>query len=295
MPEYLVLDVGGSGIKHAIADAAGNLRNKGVVPTTFTSHPEFIEAVGALYDPVAGAIEGIAISTAGELDPVTGFMHNGGALTFNAGTNMIEAVTARCPTRVSVENDANCALLAETADGALTGCTDAVAIVLGTGIGGAVMLGGRIRHGAHQHAGHFSLLLSNLLDADPLRPLAVDVGVGGLTRPYAEEAGLESADGRAFFAALAEGHPGAVRLLDDYARRVAALIFNVQLVLDVEAFAIGGGISVQPTLIEAIRTRFDELIERTPAELPRPRVLACKHFNDANLRGALVHHLRSAG
>lgn len=295
MPEYLVLDVGGSGIKHAIADAGFHLRDKGIIPNTLTSHAEFVETIGALYDPVADRIAGVALSTAGEVDPATGHMHTGGALTFNTETNMLASIGARCPTRISVENDANCALLAEVADGALAGCRDAAVIVLGTGIGGAVMVDGKVRHGTHFHAGNLSVLMSNMLDPDPGRPLAHDVGVAGLTGPFAVATGVERADGRAFFAALDAGDRVAARLLDEYASRVAALAFNVQMVLDLEGIAIGGGISVQPALIAAITRHFRRLYTGLPVPLPPPRLEVCRYFNDANLRGALVHHLRSAG
>lgn len=63
-------------------------------------------------------------------------MFNGGTLLFNEGTNMIASVSARCPVPVTLENDANCALLAEMHDGVLSDCTNGIALVMGSGVGG---------------------------------------------------------------------------------------------------------------------------------------------------------------
>lgn len=292
MSRYLVLDVGGSGIKHAVADGAFALTDKGTVPNTFTSHAEFIEGIGGLYD-ASGPVDGIAISTAGELDPATGQMFSGGYLRFNAGTNLIASVSARCPTRVTVENDANCALLAEVADGALTGCRTAAMFVLGTGVGGALLIGGRLHHGAAFHAGNASFTLPDLDDPNPQRPLAFLGGATGLVRPYEERTGSDSGsvNGQVFFDRLAEGDEVAAEVLDEFARRLAAFLYNVHVLLDPDAIAIGGGISAQPSLVPAIDAHLQSLIANSFVPLPTPRLRVARHRNDANLLGALRHHL----
>ncbi len=93
--KWLAMDVGGSGVKYALADESYQLTEAGVLPTQYDTHAGFIDAVGRVYDRFAGTVTGIAISTCGELDPDTGHMFSGGTLTFNSGTNMIEAVSAR--------------------------------------------------------------------------------------------------------------------------------------------------------------------------------------------------------
>lgn len=132
---YLVLDVGGSSIKHALADERYHLTAPGRVPAArFTTHAEFIDVIGALYD-AAAPVDGIAISTAGELDPATGYMFTGGPSLqrWNQHRGRRPSPVRRVP--VAAENDANCALLAEVYDGVLVGRRNAVALVLGTGVG----------------------------------------------------------------------------------------------------------------------------------------------------------------
>lgn len=290
---YLALDVGGSSIKYALADESYALTDKGSLPTSYTSHAEFIEAIGGIYDRFAGRVIGIAISSCGELDPRSGYMFSGGALMFNADTNMVTAVSARCGVPVSIENDANCALLAEVHDGSLSDCANGIALVMGTGVGGAVLINGRIYHGSHFHSGNASYVKADLDHPDG--PVLADLnGVPALIADYAARAGLppESVDGRKVFERIAARDAPAIAALEAYCSRLATFIFNLQVILDVDAFAIGGGISEQPVFIEILRRNVELVFDGvTRTRLPRPEIRACRHFNDANLLGALFHHL----
>ncbi|MGB4916643.1 MAG: ROK family protein [Propionicimonas sp.] len=290
--QYLTMDVGGSGIKYALADESYALSHKGVVPTSYDSHGDFIAAIGRIYEPFRGAVAGIALSCCGELDPTSGYMFSGGALVFNAGTNLIESVEARCGVPVSLENDANCALLAEVHDGCLTDCRNAVALIIGTGVGGAILINGQINHGSHFHSGNASFTKVDLCDpASP--PLAWLSGVGALLADYARAAGVPagSLDGRAFFDHLQRGEPTAAEALDRFCSRLGQFIFNLQIILDVDAFAIGGGISAQPVFVDLLNDKVQASFDSAPVTLPRPQIRSCRYFNDANLIGALHHHL----
>lgn len=295
---YLAFDVGGTGIKHALMDDEYQLSDKGSISTAaVTSSAEFIEALGAIYDRYAEQVAGIAVSTAGELDAVSGHMFSGGSLLFNAGTNMIGLLEARCGRRVTVENDANCALLAEIHDGSLADATNAVALVLGTGVGGALMLNGRLYHGSHFHSGNASFTLRNIDEPHSIDQMLAWVGgVGGLTKPLAERKGWDVAtvDGRRVFDLADAGDPDAGAVLDEYCARLARFIHNVQVLLDVDVVAVGGGISARARFIETLTRKVDEVFDDAFVPLPRPAIRACRHRNDANLVGALYHHLHTA-
>ncbi len=294
---YLTFDIGGTGIKHALLDDDYRMSEKGSFPTAgVRSSAEFIEALGRVHDRHAGEVAGIAISTCGELDPATGHMFSGGSLQFNAGTNLIDLVRARCGTSVTVENDANCALLAEVHDGALAGCTNAVVLTIGTGVGGALLLNGRIYHGSHFHAGNASFTLPSLDEEyAPGRLFAFTNGVRGLTDPVALRKGVDptALDGRAVFALVEAGDADAAAALDEFCARLARFIYNTQVMLDVEVVALGGGISARPHFIDTVAAKVDELFDASIIPLPRPRVRSCAYFNDANLVGALYHHLNA--
>jgi predicted NBD/HSP70 family sugar kinase len=196
---------------------------------------------------------------------------------------------------VSLENDANCALIAEAHDGALADCRNGVVLVLGTGTGGAVMIDGRIHHGAHFHSGNVSWFRSDLTRPDS--PVLAELnGVPALLAEFARLAGLprEQVSGELLFARVAAGDAAATAALGGYCSRLAVLIYNLQVVLDLEVVAIGGGISAQPALIEHVAAEVGRQFDSTPVELPRPVVRPCRYRNDANLIGALRHHLAVA-
>jgi predicted NBD/HSP70 family sugar kinase len=285
----LALDVGGSSIKHAIAEPDGSLTRRGSVSSSaFDDHESLIEVIGGLHDACAAEVDGIAISTCGELDPATGYMYTGGTHRFNAGTFLLDDVTARCGAPVSVENDANCALLAEAYGGGLVGGRNAVALVIGTGVGGAVMIDGRLYHGSQFHSGNASIVRVDLRD-----PHAADFaslnGVDGLAADYAARAGVERHTVRThdLFDRAESGDPHAVGALTAFSGRLAVFIYNVQAILDVEAFAIGGGISARPSFVASVQAQVEALYDDSPIALPRPRVVACTRGNDANLIGAV--------
>lgn len=289
--KWLAMDVGGSGIKYALADESCQLSHAGLLPTQYDTHDRFIDAVGSIYDRFAGAVAGIAMSSCGELDPGTGHMFSGGTLTFNNGTNMIDAVTARCGVPVTVENDANCALLAEAHLGCLTDCRNAVVLVIGTAVGGSIMINREVYRGSHFHSGNASFTKVDLGNEES-RQLDTMNGVRTLTSRYAEAVGLDptDVDGRVFFSRLAAGDPAASGALDAFCGSLANYIFNLQTVLDVEAIAIGGGISAQPSFVTRLRDKTEESFARATAVLPRPEIRTCQYFNDANLVGAVLHH-----
>lgn len=293
---WLAVDVGGSGIKYALADESYQLSDPGIIPTHYHSHADFIDAIAVIHDSVAGPVAGIAMSSCGELDPDTGHMFSGGTLTFNTGTNMIESVSSRCGVPVTIENDANCALLAEAHLGSLTDCRNAVALIIGTAVGGAIMINRAVYRGSHFHAGNASFTKVDLTERAS-RQLDAVGGVRSLTRGYAAAAGIaaEGVDGRIFFDRLNQGDPAAASALDVYCSGLANYTFNIQTLLDVEAVAIGGGISAQPTFLAVLKDRVEESFARATVQLPRPDIRVCRHFNDSNLIGAILHHHLTLG
>nr|NLI50517.1 ROK family protein [Propionibacterium sp.] len=293
---YLAFDIGGTAIKHAVVDDRYRLRAQGEFPTASVRTPdELVAALGAVYDRHAAEVAGVAISTAGETDPATGLMFNGGALRFTRGLEMRSAVAARCPTRVTVENDANCALLAEVGDGVLTGCRNALALIVGTALGGAVLVDGRLHHGTHFYAGSFSLLMRTIEEPFSAERIGGTLGVGALTAAVAAATGRDPAtvDGRVVFDLVEAGDAAATAALDAYCAVLARLLFNAQMLLDVEAVAVGGGISRRPAFVAALAAQaaatFDAADTLVP--VPRPAIRGCRHSADANLVGAVVHHL----
>ena len=108
----------------------------------------------------------------------------------------------------------------------------------------------------------------------------------------------ETMNGKDAFAYVNSNDERALKALDEYGEMMGQMIYTMQILMDGECYAIGGGVSSQPRLIEAI----DKGVEKAfsvpwicePGGQPaivRPRVVACKYRNDANLLGALYDFL----
>lgn len=304
---YLGIDVGGSSIKHAVMDEGYQILEQGTLEGRAEDREAFLGAVCALYERAGRPEGGIAISYCGEVDERTGLVIAGGSYAYNAGTNIKAELEERTGTRVSVENDGNCAALAELAGGALADVRDAVVIVVGTGLGGGIILDGRVWHGTHKRSGSLSLLLESVHDDVGCAHGYTDApvmgkvcGAAALAQGYAVVHGEGTEplprNGREFFALVDAGDLVAVRVLVGYCRRFAHLVYNLQTVLDVEAYAVGGGISAAPAFGRTLASEVSRIYESTYARrlgLAAPRLLTCHYRNEANLVGALYHHINN--
>ena len=289
MDKRLAIDVGGSSIKYALVSEGHEILEQGKVPAPREVREEFIEAVGELYDRYADQISGMGISMAGKVDPHTGYVVSAGSFPFFTGTNMVEPLYKRCPTHITVDNDARCAALAELHYGSLSDVNNALVIVLGTGIGGAVAINRQLLDGARYCAAELSFLrVSGQTDVSDC--WLWRGGAQGLCLMAKQALGTEEdVDGFKVFELADAGDERILAMLDEYARIAAVQIYNLQCLLDVEAVAIGGGISAREDPIDRISTPLQAIYDaEAHYQIPpsMPRVVACQFRNDANLIGA---------
>lgn len=295
----LTLDAGGSSIKYAVCSDAMTLSEHGKIPNTFESQSDFVDAIAAVFEQYPN-LDGIALSYCGELDPASGMVFNGGSYGFNSGTNLKRLISERCGAPVAIESDGNCAALAEVRRGNLRGHADSMTLVLGTGVAGSIVIDNKLWRGSHFFSGAVSFAAIDLRqEMGWSNATAGACGANGLTGTYEHMAGLErgSIDGFALFELVEQGDATALAALESFAGNVGRLIANLQLILDLPAFAIGGGISAQPALREAILRKVEETWKSQPmriSNVPMPEVVFCALGNDANLLGAACHYVESA-
>ena len=299
MKHYLGIDVGGTNIKFALMDPEGNLLQKGELPTPETSLEAYLDTLAVIRGRFPEA-EALVMSAPGKIDADRGYFYTGGALSYIGGTDLPGLLEPRIGIPVCVENDGKCAALAELWQGAMLGVRTGAVMTIGTAIGGAVIIDGKLHRGASFAAGEFSWMATQFDEEYGIPQLwGCRSGVAALTGRYEARKGLAegSVDGRAFFAALQDGDPDAAETLETYSAFLARGIVSLQAVLEAERIAIGGGVSRQPALIGAIDREVGAVWEHMGAWLPmrRPEIVACRFGNDANLLGALYHYLELNG
>ena len=143
--KVMVFDVGGTEIKYSVMDEQLNRADVGSVPTPDDTQEHFLATLEALYRPHAAEVDGIAMSLPGFIDAEHGVVRGGGApsLLYNIGTPVGPRLAQRCGCRVFLENDGKAAAIAELQQGALKGCTNGAVFIIGTGVGGGLVINGQ--------------------------------------------------------------------------------------------------------------------------------------------------------
>lgn len=295
---YVAIDIGGTSVKWALMDEAGAIAERGQVPTAFTCADELIRALVEVARPFCDRVAGVGVSAPGGIfeDDPDGTIHRGGALLYMDGVPLGRRLREALGVPVVVNNDGKCCALGEYAAGALRGTRCGVVLAIGTGIGGGIVIDGRVLRGAHCFAGEFSFLNNDVSQTPSMeRVFAGTSGWRGLRAMVLAEKGLveqdaPEVDGRVIFEWIAAGDAAARRGLERYCRLFDGWLVNLQAVLDPDVFAIGGGISCHPELIACMDEQMDEVLKGYAggiAGMPRPRVRAAELGNDANLYGAV--------
>ena len=280
----LAFDIGGSRIKAAVWDGA--LRTLGEVATPLGDKAAFTAAIAGF---VTGREAGIAISIAGVVDPATGVgkVANIGAIDGLALGPEIQAATGL---PVLVLNDADCFALAEASHGAGRGRASVFGVILGSGVGGGLVLGGRVLTGAGGYAGEWGH--GPVIQGEyALRCGCGQVGcvdtVGsarGLERLHRKRT-TELLGSEAIIAGwmAGEAEPGeTMSLWRDLVAGPLAMVVNVT---GAEVVPVGGGLSRAVGLVsyldEAVRVR---ILRRTKGPLLVPAECGA----DAGLLGAAM-------
>lgn len=298
MDKYLVLDIGGTFIKYAIMDGEGDFLEQGKVPANTMSEEKMLASLEDVHATVGDDYMGVAISMPGRIDTKTGIAHTGGAFEWLREYPAAEKYGAIFGKPTTIANDGKCAAIAESWNGALADVDSGAVIVLGTGVGGGIVLNNEVWMGCSGGAGELSWLLCDMMAVhDPEAKIvpaiwAGRIAAGGIVPQFGLRKGIANADGVMLFDAYEAGDPDAIAVLDEYAKWASAGILNLQAVLDLPRYAIGGGISARPETTTLVRDALDNLYE-LHQHLPfsKPEIVTCKFGNEANLIGALAFHL----
>lgn len=296
MKKYLCIDVGGSAIKYGIIQEDGTFLKESKTETCRDNKEKFIDILYHLYLENK-EVDGIAFSMPGVIEVDTGFLRTAGAIVSCNGINLIDELHKFIDkdVRITVENDAKAATWAERENGALKDCNTGVMIVVGTGIGGTVMVDRKILRGANLFAGEFSFIQYNVdepYEIDQEHNLARRCTPLRMRTLYERYTGIEITTEELFDKANA-GDEVSLKVIREVARQLAMMICNLQCAVDPEVFAIGGGVSAQPLFIQMIQEETLDLANRGWRGTVKPNVVCSRYHNHANLLGALYFHLNT--
>ncbi|MBE5783788.1 MAG: ROK family protein [Clostridiales bacterium] len=292
----LGIDIGGTDIKIGVIDEQNHVIDFGKIPT-LAQRPweEIIRDIIAAVSPFIEqyAPLSIGIGSPGRVNPKEGMVIRAGNLSFR-NVPMARLFEEAFHLPVALENDANCALIAEMKAGVCQGFTEALILTLGTGVGGAMVLNNQLYSGYNFRAGEFGHFVVQL-HGHPCK-----CGLEGCFEQYASASalirdtkaaileapgsllaslGTQGVDGRTPFLAAQQGCPVGEKVVAEYAYRLAAGLNSLQFIFQPQCIALSGGIAKQG----------DYLIERIfPHLLPEVNVRVSSFSGHGGLIGAAL-------
>lgn len=287
MEKYIVFDFGGTNIKHGLADANGEIVTKSTYGTETENLAIFLEDLYATIRTYQNDhdIHGIAISMPGYIDPYTGEIERAGAIKALDGKNIKQLLEEEFSLPVEVENDGNCAALAEKVSGNAQEVENFICMTVGTGIGGCIYLNGDIYRGYRLRAGEYGMMVTYLPSGEK-KDMHNTAGSSKLISDYKEYKNIDGhVEGTQIFEE-AKSNPQVKEMVDRWIEHIARGVYNLTVTLNPEKILIGGGVSAQNYLIEEINRQLKDYQYWHEFVIPVER---CKHLNDAGMIGAFHH------
>lgn len=288
------VDLGGSKIEAALLDGGGAVVMRRRIATPRDDYAGTVAAVAALVRAVEREAEvraTVGIGIPGTAVARKGLIKNANSTWLN-GRPLPRDLEAALHRPVRLANDANCFALSEASDGAAAGCAAVFGVILGTGVGGGIVIDGRIVAGANGIAGEWGHNPLPWPRPDELPGPPCYCGRSGCIETFLSGPGLAADHSRhgnspataAYIAAAALAGDAASRTtLDRYAERLARALAHVVNVLDPDAVVLGGGLSAIAALYDLVPRLWRPYVF---SEDIATRLLPPRHGDSSGVRGA---------
>ena len=248
------IDLGGTKTEVIALDARGEQLLRRRVPSPQGDYAATLAMLTKLvHDTEAslGARASVGVGTPGSISPATGLLRNSNSTWLN-GQPLQRDLSARLERPIRIENDANCFALSEALDGAGAGHRVVFGAILGTGVGGGIVVDGRLLNGPNRIAGEWG--------HNPLpwpaqgewpgpacycgRSGCIETFLSGpgLTRDHQLSTGV-SLEASQIVEAAAQGELCSLASVERYEQRLARALAHVIDLLDPDAIVLGGGLS----------------------------------------------------
>lgn len=283
MKQYISIDIGGTFIKYGLINENGKILEKHELATEASKGgkqilEKILKIVGDYKE--SNEVEGVAISTAGMVDTKNGSIRYASELIPGyTGINFKEPIKEKFDLPCYVENDVNCAGLAEYKSGAGKSSEIALILTIGTGIGGCAIINGEVYHGVSGSAmeiGYMNMQNSTfetLASAKTLVEKVADLKVEN----------VEDWNGKKIFDLAKGGDEICIKSIDEMCEVLARGIANIVYVLNPDTIILGGGIMAQG---EYLYEKIDKNLEKY-LQKPLYDAISLKFASNQNAAGML--------
>lgn len=295
MENVVCFDIGGTNVKYGLLNTKGNILDKNLFSTNIEDSNDILENMCIVIEKYLSnnKIKGISISSPGVINTKTGIIEEISIIKGFRGLNIKQYFEQKYKLPVAIENDANCATIAEHILGSGAGCENLVCITIGTGIGGGIVINNKIYNGNRSMAGEFGFMFINgsnhsipenhILSRYASTKALVDRASKGLN---------EEIDGEEIFERAKNGDAICQKSIDEFYDYLSTGIYNIAYVLSPDKILIGGAISQQENIIDEIKIRLEKFKTSFSDSLnDYIGIDRCKFLNDAGLIGSLSNFI----
>ncbi|MGX6978890.1 ROK family protein [Vagococcus elongatus] len=283
----LAFDIGGSAIKYGLWNdtdlvAKGNL----VLPDSWEEMKQRLVEVYQT-NQKNGKIEGVAFSAPGLVNENLGQIQGVSAVPYIHNFPIIDELSSIFGVPVTMENDANCAALAEAWLGAAKDSASALFVVVGSGVGGSIIFNGQLYKGSNLFGGEFGYMKfsDNTTWSE----------VGSWVKTVAKYNNVteKKVTGKEMIELVKSHDLLAVELFERFTRNTAVGIYNLLVAFDPGLIVIGGGISADEYWMEQLKLQLKKIMLENQVTHMTYDIKPCVYRNDANLVGAVYHHINT--
>ncbi|MDO5047504.1 MAG: ROK family protein [Anaerococcus sp.] len=278
---YLVFDIGGSAIKYGLIENDRLIKKSSIKsPPTMD---EFLKALEKIISSTTKAyeIKGLGFASPGSVNKTSMEVTGQSALGYLSYENFAKKLSDKFNLPTAIENDANCAALGEVYYKNLDKGLLAF-LIIGSGIGGAIIKNGKILEGASFESGEFGYMLID----NSGKNLSQLGTLSNVARDLKKDLGIDK-DTYYIFAKYLEKEEPYYSRVDRMFTNLAVGIYNIAYIINPDLIYLGGAISEDKVFIEKLK----EKLEDERFAMAHIKLRPVSFFNDNNLYGAYVNLL----
>jgi fructokinase len=288
------VDLGGTKIEAVALDASGEIVARRRTPTPSQDYDAILRAICALTHDIELEFNqraSVGVATPGVISPRSGLVKNSNTTALN-GKPLDRDLSQALGRPIRIENDANCFALSEAVDGAAANSRVVFGVILGTGVGGGLVVDKQAISGPNRVAGEWGHNPLPWMRADEYPGRRCYCGRNGcmetfLSGPALAHEFLQRSGRRCTgedIAALADsGDPAALASLELYRDRLARGLASIVNVLDPDAIVLGGGVSNVARIYDGLHALVEDYALTDALDT---KIVKNLHGDSSGVRGA---------
>ena len=283
----LGIDFGSRAVRTALCDLNGRvrareeIRSRGLVEERIDALSSSVRSLLRTSKLPADLLENAVVAVPAVVSPVDGRVSSAD-LPGLVAADLREQLEQALRVPVTLENDVNLAAVAEQRHGVALGVADFAFLLVGAGLGAAVVLDWTLHRGHNGNAGELDAVRNGRVD--DVDPSAAAISKHAAELAAGKETGLESRfEVRELFAAARAGDEVAVAVVDETARRIALHVLPLAATLDLPLVVLGGSVGANAELLDPVRRHLEDWLP-----FPAPRVEVSALGEAAVIQGALA-------